>query len=182
MKIGTKSILFGVHCFFIHPWFVAMAWNRLYGFPRGLRLWVAFFVHDLGYWDKPNMDGPEGEIHPELGGRIMKFLFGKAYIRFEGEHVWCVGSNYWQIFTLGHSRYYANKTGIKVSRLCAADKLAFCFESYWFYMLRARLSGEIYEYLENAQDHIAGSRDPKVWFKFVHRHFLKWVAKNYKTL
>jgi hypothetical protein len=23
-------------------------------------LWIAFFVHDLGYLGKPNMDGPEG--------------------------------------------------------------------------------------------------------------------------
>jgi hypothetical protein len=35
MKIGTKSVLFGAHCFFLHPWFVAAAWWRLYGFPLG---------------------------------------------------------------------------------------------------------------------------------------------------
>jgi hypothetical protein len=71
MKIGTRSILFGAHCWFIHPWFVAAAWSKLYGFPTDLRIWVAFFVHDLGYWGKPNIDGVEGESHPILGADIM---------------------------------------------------------------------------------------------------------------
>ena len=74
MKTGTKSVLFGAHCFFIHPWFVAAAWWKLYGFPRDPRLWIAFFVHDLGYLGKPNMDGVEGETHIELGARIMRWF------------------------------------------------------------------------------------------------------------
>lgn len=49
IPVGAKSILWGAHCWFIHPCFVAWAWWRLYGFPRDARLWVAFFVHDLVY-------------------------------------------------------------------------------------------------------------------------------------
>lgn len=74
MKVGTKSVLFGAHCFFLHPWFVALAWWKMYGFPFDPRLWVAFFVHDLGYIGKPNMDGPEGETHPKLGAAIMRLF------------------------------------------------------------------------------------------------------------
>ena len=33
MKIGTKSVLAGTRCFFLHPWFAALAWWKLYGFP-----------------------------------------------------------------------------------------------------------------------------------------------------
>jgi len=44
----------------VDGWFVAWGWWTLYGFPFDPRLWVAFFVHDLGYIGKPNMDGPEG--------------------------------------------------------------------------------------------------------------------------
>ena len=33
MKIGTKSVLAGARCFFLHPWFVALAWWKLCGFP-----------------------------------------------------------------------------------------------------------------------------------------------------
>src|SRR5258708_5910867 len=84
MTIGTKSILFGAHQFLIHPWFVAAAWWKLYGFPFDPRLWVAFFVHDLGYWGKPNMDGAEGETHVELGANIMSALFDG-----DREPKWC---------------------------------------------------------------------------------------------
>src|SRR5450759_2462608 len=50
MRVGTKSVLFGAHCFFIHPIFVAVGWSILFRFPWDLRLWAAFFLHDLGYW------------------------------------------------------------------------------------------------------------------------------------
>src|SRR4051812_37617346 len=100
MRIGTKSVLFGAHCFFIHPFFVAAGWWKLYGptkifigrnesEPRAIRydravytsifdprLWIAFVIHDLGYFGKPNMDGDEGERHPEWGAGIMQRLFG----------------------------------------------------------------------------------------------------------
>jgi hypothetical protein len=33
MRIGTKCVLAGAHCFFLSPWFVALAWWKLYGFP-----------------------------------------------------------------------------------------------------------------------------------------------------
>src|SRR5690348_11894818 len=47
-SIGTKSVICGAHCFFLHPWFVALAWWKLYGFPWDPRLWFAFWLHDLG--------------------------------------------------------------------------------------------------------------------------------------
>jgi hypothetical protein len=99
MKIGTKSVLFGAHCFFIHPFFVALAWIKLYGFPFDPRIWIAFFIHDLGYIGKPNIDGPEGESHVELGAKIMR-IFGEK----------------WSDFSMYHSRYYAKKHGKKPSR------------------------------------------------------------------
>jgi hypothetical protein len=75
MKIGTKSVLFGAHCFFLHPWFVAWGWWKLYGFPWDPRMWFVFFFHDLGYFGKPDMDGEEGEQHPWTGAKIVSWLF-----------------------------------------------------------------------------------------------------------
>jgi|WetSurMetagenome_2_1015567.scaffolds.fasta_scaffold00003_170 hypothetical protein len=102
MKIGTKSILFGAHCFLIHPLFVLLAWWKLYGFPWDPRLWIAFFVHDLGYWGKPNMDGPEGETHPDLGAKIMS-VFDRGiktweyqYWQYSNKGVWWLNDN-WSI-------------------------------------------------------------------------------------
>ena len=76
MRVGTKSVLFGAHCFFIHPFFVAFGWWALGQFPWDPRLWAAFFLHDLGYLFSPNMDGLEGEEHVHLGAKIMGLLFG----------------------------------------------------------------------------------------------------------
>ncbi len=133
MKIGTKSILFGAHCFLIHPVFVLIAWIKFYGFPWDPRLWIAFFVHDLGYWGKPNMDGPEGETHPELGARIMG-IFGES----------------WANFTRYHSKSYAKRNGVHYSKLCVADKLAASLEPDWLYLPRVKWSGEFYEYMSMA--------------------------------
>ena len=80
MKTGTKSILFGVHCFLLHTVFVAIAWIKLYGFPFDPRIWIAFFVHDLGYIGKHDMDGVQGETHPERGAKIMHLFDGWDYI------------------------------------------------------------------------------------------------------
>lgn len=85
MKTGTKSVLYGAHCFFIHPFFVALAWWKIFGFPWDLRLWVAFFVHDLGYVGKSEMDSEEGELHPYFGAWVMS-LFDYWTAPQEWEH------------------------------------------------------------------------------------------------
>lgn len=153
MKVGTKSVLYGAHCFFLHPWFVAWAWWKLYGFPLDPRLWVAFMVHDLGYIGKPNMDGPEGEEHVLLGACIMQWLFGwfekhanfsHVGVMVRGRRMW-LGP--WARFTLFHSRFYAKKYDFQFSRLCVADKLAICLTPAWLYLPMVNATGEIREYL-----------------------------------
>lgn len=166
MKIGTKSVLYGAHCFFIHPVFVFIAWWKLYGFPWDPRLWVAFFVHDLGYWGKPNMDGEEGETHPELGAIIMHKLFdrrdliitlsksgsklwnGGIYESYSGRHFQITKSTRckWYRFCYYHSRFLAKKDGRPYSKLCVADKLAVSIEPWWLYLPRVKMTGEIHEY------------------------------------
>jgi len=163
MKIGTRSLLFGAHQFALHPWFVAVAWWKLYGFPWDPRLWVAFFVHDIGYLGKPNMDGPEGETHPELGARIMGWLFGSA----------------WYEFTLLHSRFYAKALGRQFSRLCVADKLAIVLDPWWLYLPRVILSGEVREYTRGE-----GGRTPidagglRGWHRRVCAYLRAWVGEH----
>lgn len=154
MKIGTKSALFGAHQFLIHPWFVAYAWWTLFGFPWDPRLWVAFFVHDLGYIGKPNMDGPEGETHPRLGARIMSILFDLNR-GFRWSNGGPIGE--WGFFALLHSRYYAKTLGMQPSRLCMADKLAIALTPGWLYLPMVRASGEIHEYMAHAKHRIVGN-------------------------
>jgi len=168
MKVGTKSVLFGVHCFFLHPIFVAIAWTKLYGFPFDPRLWVAFFVHDLGYLGKPNMDGKEGETHVELGAKIMR-IFGKS----------------WYEFSLYHSRYYAKKCGAKPSKLCFADKLSFSYTPRIIYIPMASATGEIYEYMrqnelyKNAPNPWKPNLIEKlIWHEDVDLYMRDWIQEH----
>lgn len=131
MKVGTRSLLFGGHQFALHPLMVAIAWTRLYGFPRDPRLWVAFVVHDIGYWGLGAMDDAIGQLHPERGGQIMGRLFGAE----------------WKAFSVGHSRYYAERVGVPVSPLMRADKYATVITPYWLYVALCWLSGEYREYI-----------------------------------
>jgi hypothetical protein len=159
MEVGTKSVLFGAHCFFIHPIFVFIAWWKLYGFPFDPRLWVAFFVHDLGYWGKPNMDGAEGETHVEFGANVMSWLFDYWFTNSFGTRY---HTRIWKNFSLYHSRFYAKKDGMKPSKLCYADKLAICLEPSWLYLPRVILSGEIKEYMKCRKQIIGGGTKKQI--------------------
>ncbi len=190
MKIGTKSVLFGAHCFFLHPWFVALAWWRLYGFPWDPRLWVAFFVHDLGYWGKPNMDGPEGEMHPEFGARIMGKLFDRHCCHSSDCRTSHIRGTYWHDFSLYHSRFLAKQNGAVPSQLCPADKYSFCLTPRWLYLPMVRATGEIREYMKlaEAMDDGAGggkyatmnisTADQKAWHRDVNDYLKRWVAEH----
>jgi len=159
LKTGTKSILFGVHQFFIHPLLVAQAWSMLYGFPFDPRLWLCFFVHDLGYFGKPNMDGPEGEKHVLLGANIMR-VFGKK----------------WHDECLYHSRFYAKQNNAQFSRLCVADKLSIVIIPYWLYLPFAWISGELKEYMVGrASRTSANGKGAVAWLKEVQEYVKGWV-------
>lgn len=168
MTVGTKSILFGAHQFLLHPFFVAEAWRRLYGFPWNPRLWVAFFVHDIGYLGKPNMDGPEGEQHVELGAMIMGWFFGEQL-----GHL-----------CLYHSRFYAKKAGVKISRLGIADKLSIVLTPYWLYLPLVRLSGEWHEYVAQARNgkyssmNLDDRNGLRAWFLSVQDYLARWVEEH----
>lgn len=175
MRVGTKSVLFGVHSVLLHPWFVAFAFFRLYGFPWDARLWFAFLVHGLGYLHKREMEGSEGERHVELGGRIMRTLFGPE----------------WGAFTLAHSRYWAKRNGQRYSRLCVADKLAFVLTPPWLYLPMARATGELWEYMQRSAERQAGgerftaeesilvaSSDPREWLKGLQSYTRRWVEQH----
>src|SRR6202521_1820051 len=89
MTIGTRSVLYGAHCAVLHPWFLAVAWSKLYGFPWDPRLWASFCLHDIGYISKPNMDGYEGETHVVLGIKIMSLLSRESLAAFTAAHARC---------------------------------------------------------------------------------------------
>ena len=172
MNIGTRSVLYGAHCAIVHHWFLAVAWWRLYGFPWDLRLWAAFWLHDIGYLSKRDMDGNDGETHVELGARIMALFFGES----------------WGAFTAAHSRYWAKRTGRQFSRLCVVDKLAFVLTPAWLYLPMARATGELSEYMLRAKERQAGSEhfttlesarlnseDAREWLSGLKSYTRRWI-------
>lgn len=195
MKMGTKSVLFGAHAFWLHPWFVALAWWRLYGFPWDWRLWVAFFVHDLGYWGRPNMDGPEGEAHPFVGARIMaevcggnrQFQFTTAMAIPDLDPPETCPSGRWPEFVLFHSRFLAKRFNMTPSRLCIADKLAIALTPWWLYLPLVLLTSEIHEYRQKAAERRDLGEDTKganawnthrEWYRGVQDYMRDWVAEH----
>jgi len=184
MKVGTKSLLFGVHQIFIHPLWVALAWWKLYGFPFDPRLWVAFVVHDWGYWGCPEMDGPKGDYHPEVGAEIMHTLFDGIECGGNGLNHWRFPSRTWYNFCLCHSRFLSKQMGLQPSKLCMADKLSLALEPWWLYLPRAWASSELVEYMKSAQpDGKHGHMNlkqvtAKEWYQSVQRYLRGYVEEH----
>jgi hypothetical protein len=139
---------------------------------------VVIFFHDLGYIGCPDMDGDVGQMHPVRGAdwaaKVVRRLHAwgttlrhpirswldeafRVRMFWEGISV----SNGARRLGLGHSRYYCEKTGCKLSPLFRADKLCTRFDPIGFYYLRATLSGEILEYLKRSP--CAEGTTPRQW-------------------
>lgn len=81
--------------------------------------------------------------------------------------------------------------GLRISRLCVADKLAFVLTPAWLYLPMARASGELAEYMERSKERQAGSEyftpaesarlessNPREWLKGLQSNTYRWVLKN----
>lgn len=130
MTLGTKTLLFGVHQFLIHPILVIIAWIKIYKSFPSFRELVCIFIHDLGYWGKPSLKNADGDKHPELGGQIAWWLFG----------------NEWKDFVLGHSSFYVKRNCMQRSKLFYADKYWHNMIPLWFYKILAVPTGEFKHY------------------------------------
>lgn len=175
MTTGTKSLLFGAHCFFLHPFFVAWGWWRLFGFPWDPRLWCCFLFHDIGYWGMSSVEGPGSERHVEFGARMVGLLCGDT---FADE-------------CRRHSRQWCLRNGSPISRLCLADKMAFALMPAWLYLPMARRSGELAEYMARSVERecqeprgltpneSAGlaSGDPPTWLHALQSYTSRWVLR-----
>lgn len=147
--VGTRSLLLGGHQMVIHPVAVALAWRRIYGsWPTALPYWLAFALHDIGYFGCPNMDGKEGKEHPDRGAMLLSRLCDPEI----GE-VHDASSSTWYEFSAGHSRGFARKHLLYVSRLQGPDKHATGMLPVWLLGLLYWLSGEWEEYKERWMQH-----------------------------
>jgi hypothetical protein len=172
------------------PWVEASLHRPRGGYPQSLKwklgfrggprfaritrpaLWFAFFLHDIGYLGKPNMDGPEGEQHPFTGARIMGALFGRP----------------WHDFVLYHSRFLAKQRGKRPSALCIADKYAIVLTPAWLYLPMVRATGEIVEYMgKSSAMNNTGSKysgmnldvsSQRAWHADMVRYVASWIEEH----
>lgn len=186
--VGRRSLLWGVHNFVWHPWTVYKAWRSMYGRPTW-REAICILIHDWGYWSCPNMDGPEGERHPEAGAKIAGFLLGPAYydlvlyhsrhyVKLQNDQRRAVMSAFPNL-----AQAVSDSQMVKPSKLCWADKMSILYDPPWFYLMRARLSGEIKEYRANAAK--AGlvpiDAPDTVWLGRLHAYFLTLATRQDPT-
>jgi hypothetical protein len=184
LPVGTKSLLFGVHQFFLHWIFVARAWIKLYGWTWDVRVWTCFLLHDIGYWGKRDMNGAEGERHVELGAKVVGWLFDDSRCKDCGirYHDYCTNRR-WHDFSLFHSRHYAQTHEAQPSKLCVADKFATCMYPPKLYIFLASLSGEIDEYMSQSRGNsdeleLAKCQTKQSWFYELQLWALQWTARH----
>lgn len=133
---GTRTLLFGVHHWLWHPYTVYRAWCTLYGTPTWQEC-VCIAVHDLGYWQCHDIDEEDGALHPIVSARHVEWL-DRSY-NTTGDH------HHYHNLVAFHSRYIANLHATEPSKLCWADKLAFAYDPWWWFCLRAWFSGELHQ-------------------------------------
>lgn len=172
MSPGTKTLIFGSHQFVLHPLMVGWAWRKLYGCCPSWKEWFCIIIHDWGYWGKPNVNGEEGDKHPEWAGRVVSHLFGSE----------------WGDFCQFHSRFVARQHGRNVSRLCAPDKLAGASWPVWLYVLIGGASGEMQEAMALTRpgekySTIGGGaptelENPYEWYRQVADYLRRWAYEH----
>jgi hypothetical protein len=107
---------------------------------------MAIVFHDA-YWGLADIDGVSGKMHPRLGGNLARLAGGKKA----------------EELALFHSRSFSEGADRNPSALSAPDKFSFLLEPRWLYVLRARLSGELREFQNNAIEY-EGLRPSENWY------------------
>lgn len=193
MKLGSRSLLFGVHQVIIHPLLVYIAWVVLYRSLPSFKETVGILVHDWGYWGVEDLKGETGDRHPERGAHLMRKWFGPE----------------WGTFILGHSTFYVARSvqangmadwmlnglaeanlainGIPLptapSKLMAPDKYWHCMVPLWFYKLLSVPTGEFryYRSLQHARQ-VGPLHEPDlVWWLKLQKVCLEKVLGVYEV-
>lgn len=174
MKIGTRTVLFGVHQFLWHPFTVYRAWCWLYG--RRPNWWqtIAIIVHDLGYLGKPNLDGKEGRQHPYGGAKLAAWLTKEIAVFTQPENQVDAFAKAAYELALGHSKELCRARQTIPSQLCWADKACVLFDPPWLYLLRTRLAGELSEFKKNAEPQTGKVADEE-WLDWYRGRVRGWL-------
>jgi hypothetical protein len=128
-------------------------------------MWLAFIIHDWGYWGMKDMDGP-GDNHPIWAAtKILNWDL----------------ADYLVLEVLYHSRFMVRKYGREPSRLCWADKLGTAMMPSFLWAVLARLSGEGFIYIDNQKYEINKGKHYEKSIRGLvefHKQFRRWCIRE----
>ncbi len=158
MRTAIRSYLFGMHNPLLHSATVTRAWIQLYGKLPSMREGLCIAVHDIGYLTQTSIDGKDNR-HPELGARMCGRLFGQKYFSF------CIA----------HSREYAKKFGLPLSKLGYADKGSVLMYPDRLFSWLIKIGGEAEEYHRTTK---TGKWGIPYNVKLIKADYRCWMLKN----
>jgi len=158
MKVSLRSYLAGMHNPLLHSTSVLIGWIRIYKSFPSIKELICIFFHDIGYLKQDALDGEEDK-HPEFGAYLCGSWFGKKYY----------------FFCISHSRDYAKKIGVSLSKLGYADKYSILLYPNWFFKILLTIGGEAHEYNTNSE--------PKKWgypvkVELIKTDYANWIKNN----
>ncbi len=155
---GLRSVIIGMHNPIIHGLLVVLAWRKIYRKSPSLKELVCILLHDVGYIKQDFIDG-NGDKHPELGAKICGWLFGKEYY----------------ILCITHSREYAKKLNLPISKLGYADKYSVLLIPNLIYRPLIYAGGEAQEYHRTTKTRKWGY---PIQTQLIKDDYRKWWMRN----
>ena len=127
------------------------------------------------------MDSPEGQTHPEFGAKMARRIVYWS-LRLRGRSSFDAGTISDEIFDLClfHSTHYAQMHGHPVSMLYLPDKVSVLFDPPGFYLLRGKLSGEVYEYTWRENDTVGVEMTPEQWLERYRAYIARKAKKHFQ--
>lgn len=155
---GLQTLLIGIHNPILHGFLVFLAWKKIYHKCPSFKETICILLHDIGYIKEKNPQNND-DRHPEIGARLCGSLFGLDY----------------QILCLAHSRVYAERLGVPLSRLGYADKYSVLLIPDFLYNVLLHIGGDVAEYH-------ATTKTKKWGYPFdveiLKEEYRKWWEKN----
>lgn len=158
MRPALRSYLMGMHNPILHSASVIIAWIKLYYKLPSFKELICIIFHDIGYVQQTSINGNDDK-HPELGAQLCG-LFGQKYY----------------LLCIGHSRGYADKLGIPLSKLGYADKASILVYPDWFFKIMITIGGEADEYHRTTTTRKWGY---PVEVKRIKADYERWLMKNF---
>lgn len=157
MRTAQRSYLIGMHNPLVHSIAVLMAWIKIYRQLPILKEGLCIVFHNIGYLSQTSIDGMDNH-HPEFGARMCG-LMGRDFFNL------CIA----------HSRDYAMRFNLPLSKLGCADKGSVLMYPDWLFKRLIMLGGEAQEYHKTTKTRKWGF---PVDVRLIKADYRRWMEQN----